>query len=106
MMLGAKTRRRRSDEHSTIIQEDSVSAPGIANRPQRQCCQIRRVADGGPGEIVSLCNVSGTEFSSEIDKQLPIRGDVALIRVDPSPKPLPFLKAVPPRVPQRDSPPL
>jgi hypothetical protein len=76
------------DQHCAIVHEYTASAPRVADPPQCQSRQVGWTADSSPRVIVSLCYVAGTEFPAEIDEQFPVRGKVALVRINPPPKPL------------------
>ena len=93
------------DEHRTIVEEDPAPTPGTDPSPQRQRGQVRWTAYRGPGRTNSLWIRVGIKLCSEIDEELPVRRNVALVGVNPSPKPLPCLKAIPPRIPSCHAPP-
>src|SRR5437879_249724 len=100
-----KAASRGFDAYGAIVDEDSLPAPGITNRPERQCRQIGRTADSSPRTTISLGNFPLAKLSSEIDKQLAIRRHIASARIHLPMKPLPTLKLVRSRVPQSDVPP-
>src|ERR1700730_9743313 len=106
MMLGPKAGPGGGDEDRAVIEEHSLAAPGVADGPQRQSRQIWRAADRGPRGMVSGGHVARPELPSKIDEQLPVRGQVALLRVHLAAKPLPAFKPIPQCVPARDPPPL
>ena len=89
-----------------IIRKHRLSTPRLSDWPERQGSEVGRPRYCGPRIVVAAISGSAAAiFACEIRKELPIRRQVALLRVHASTKPLTAGELIPFRIPECQTPP-
>ncbi len=96
---------RTGNSYGLIIEKNAVPAPGAAHRPQGEGGEVGRPADRCPGFAISGIDIPGLPLTAKINQKLAVWREIALFGIKASVKPLPALKSVVLRVPQRNAPP-
>ena len=93
-VIGMMLRRAMTYQHGSIVHEDALSPVSSADRPQCQSRKIRRPAHGCPGIAISNGHLPRTELAGEVNEELAVRREVALVGVEPAAEPLARLEMI------------